>query len=653
MPHSSLSLLVRATNEMFKHFVWIAAMTISATASAQAPVSLSSPNGELICTFSLEKGRLNGALQRKSAVLTEPAPLGISVNGKELGRDLSGLSLGEAKLIRRHLDLRLEKQSADVSWREATLVAADAAGAKLLVDVRMFDDGWAYRYRLPVADPAGSCRVGGEDSSIRAPLGSTLWTQDYLNSPTACEGIWSSAPVGGVVGVRSGPVTVELSAGRGFLFVSEAGNFGLDYSGSKYRLMGDRIQYWFAHDPQGFTIAKANFVSPWRVVVAVKDLNGLVNQSVIPALVPDPDPKLFPQGVRTDWCRPGRATWSFFTRGFWEGNAAAKPQEEQFLGIAKALGWEYNLTDEGWYGWKDGGMDQWRNMSDLIKRYGVGEWAWIYFPTQLNDPKDDWGQMREFLDHLVQIGVKGIEIDFLDSESQERRRFYDAALRLTAERKLMVQFHGANIPTGESYTWPNEMTREAIHGLENNLWFGVSGQHYTALPFTRFVAGPGCFTPGYLGHRQDLLDGSSWPLQLGTMVAYNSSLLQSPLSPDVLTSALPAGSAQRDLVKALPVAWDETRVLPGAKIGQYAPFARRKGRDWWVAILNGDAARTATLDLDFLSGGEYEAVLVADDAKANDAWQITRRALRKGDRIPLNFRSSGGFVAWIRPKKSL
>jgi len=654
-----MTLLLSDTKRLLKNraskWSWIlACFAVPATVLAQGSVSFSSPSGDLQSTLSLDKGRLTVGLKRGNAVLTEPSPLGIVVNGKDRGNELSSLSLGEAKVVRRHLELRLEKQGADVSWRETTLVASDVHESRLLVDVRLYDDGLAYRYRLPKPEPSGICRIEKEESSVRVPFGSNVWTQDYLNAPTANEGIWSSTPVGGVNGVRSGPVTVELPPGRGFLFISEAGNFGLDYSGSKYLLLGDRIQHWFAHDAQGFTIAKPNFQTPWRVVVASPDLTGLVNQSIIPSLVPDPDPKLFPQGVRTSWCRPGRATWSFFTRGFHEGNAVTKEQEEQFIDIAGTLGFEYNMVDEGWYGWKDGGRDQWANMSDLVRRgapNGVGEWAWIYYPLQVNNPDNDWQQMRDFFDHLVQIGVRGVEIDFVNSESQERRRFYDAALRLSAERKLMIQFHGANIPTGESQTWPNEMTREGIHGLENNLWLGISGQHYTALPFTRFVAGGGAFTPGYLGHRQDLLKNSSWPLQLGTMIAYNSSFLQSPLAPDVLTSALPDGSLQRQLMKALPVAWDETKVLPEAKIGRYAPFARRKGNDWWVAVLNGDEPKQTSLSLGFLGTGEYEATLISDDLNANDSWKVERRTLHKGDRLPLTLRASGGFVAWFRPKK--
>jgi alpha-glucosidase len=619
---------------------------------AQQLAEIRGPSGEIRATFSIEKGRLEAGLTRGSQVLTEPSPLGVTVNGRDLGGNAASISLGPSRVEHRHLELRIEKQSAESAWRETTLTVSSSAGPELLVDVRLFDDGFAYRYRLPAAEVSGACRITREESSARPPLGSRVWTQDYLNSPLANEGIWSVTPIGGVNGVRSGPVTVELPLHQGFLFISEADNSDLDYSGSKYLLLGDRIQHYFAHDTDGFTISKPNFVSPWRVVLTEKTLNDLVNQTVIAALAPPPDRTFFPEGFRTAWCKPGRCTWSFFSRGFHEGNTVTMEQERQFIDIADSLRFEYNLTDAGWYGWKDGGKDQWQNMADLVqyaKARNVGEWAWIYYPLQVNNPANDYQQLREFLDHLVKAGVVGVEIDFLNSESQERRRFYDAALRLTAERKMMIQFHGANIPTGECYTWPNEITREGIHGLENNLWFGISGQHYTALPFTRFVPGAGAFTPGYLGHRQDLLKGSSWPLQLGTMIGYNTGLLQSPLAPDVLTHALPGGSPQRDLVTAIPVMWDETRVLPEAKIGIYAPFARRKGADWWIAILNGDDPRETSLNFDFLGPGRYEATLISDNPSANDSWKVTVKTVRRGDRLPLSFRGQGGFVAWLRP----
>ena len=64
------------------------------------------------------------------------------------------------------------------------------------------------------------------------------------------------------------------------------------------------------------------------------------------------------------------------------------------------------------------------------------------------------------------MGVVGAKIDFFDHEAKEIIDLYQALLRSSAEHKIMVEFHGANKPAGESRTWPNEMTREAIRGLE-------------------------------------------------------------------------------------------------------------------------------------------------------------------------------------------
>ena len=45
-------------------------------------------------------------------------------------------------------------------------------------------------------------------------------------------------------------------------------------------------------------------------------------------------------------------------------------------------------------------------------------------------------------------------------------RLYEALLSEAAENRLLVNFHGSNKPTGRSRTWPNELTREAVRGME-------------------------------------------------------------------------------------------------------------------------------------------------------------------------------------------
>ena len=71
---------------------------------------------------------------------------------------------------------------------------------------------------------------------------------------------------------------------------------------------------------------------------------------------------------------------------------------------------------------------------------------------------------------------------------------YHSILRESAARQIMVNFHGANKPTGEARTWPHELTREGVFGLEHRQateW----ARHNTTLPFTRFLAGAADYTP--------------------------------------------------------------------------------------------------------------------------------------------------------------
>jgi alpha-glucosidase len=115
-----------------------------------------------------------------------------------------------------------------------------------------------------------------------------------------------------------------------------------------------------------------------------------------------------------------------------------------------------------------------------------------------------------------------VKIDFMDSESREMLSFYESALEEAASHRLMVNFHGANKPTGEARTWPNEMTREGVRGLEYNKWSALPPSHHAALPFTRYLAGHGDFTPCTLDPEK--LGGTSFAQQLATTIVFTSPL---------------------------------------------------------------------------------------------------------------------------------
>jgi len=180
------------------------------------------------------------------------------------------------------------------------------------------------------------------------------------------------------------------------------------------------------------------------------------------------------------------------------------------------------------------------------------------------------------------VGVVGVKIDFLDHEAREVIDLYETLLREAARHELMVDFHGANKPTGQARTWPNELTREAVRGMEGRTT--DRAVHDATLPFTRYLAGPGDYTPVVLGDRRR---ETSWPHQIATAAIFTSPLLVYGANPKSLLE-----NPAVELIKALPSTWDETIVLPGSSIGEVAAFARRKGDQWFVAVLNGPEART-------------------------------------------------------------
>jgi alpha-glucosidase len=76
--------------------------------------------------------------------------------------------------------------------------------------------------------------------------------------------------------------------------------------------------------------------TPWRVVTVGRDLNTLVNSTILPNLCPPPDPKFFPQGLKTPWIKPGRAVWGARAAG---GRFSAAPPKTLFHKTASSRKW--------------------------------------------------------------------------------------------------------------------------------------------------------------------------------------------------------------------------------------------------------------------------------------------------------------------------
>jgi alpha-glucosidase len=280
-------------------------------------------------------------------------------------------------------------------------------------------------------------------------------------------------------------------------------------------------------------------------------------------------------------------------------DGAAWERQKWFVDQCVAVGAEYLLVDGGWqseqWGWLKGGADPWTRLAELVqygRERGVGILLWHAYKDNRNDgPGLTTPEARErFLRRCREAGVQGVKIDFFDAESKALVEVREELLRTAAKYQLAVNFHGVNKPTGEPRTWPNEVTREGIREQEYLLWTELPLAHYGALPFTRMAAGHGDFLPGFV--RAHYLKNTTLAFQLASIVVYTTPFLCWPEHPEAYLQ-----SAALPLIRAVPVTWDETRVLPGSVLGETVLMARRKGAQWYVAGLN-CRAQPATLEFD-------------------------------------------------------
>jgi alpha-glucosidase len=359
------------------------------------------------------------------------------------------------------------------------------------------------------------------------------------------------------------------------------------------------------------------------VIIVGSDLDTLVNSDIVQNVSPPPDPRLFPAGPLTDWIKPGRAVWKFLDGG---ENTLASMKE--FSRLAGQLGFEYNVVEGFWQRWTEADM---RELTDYSRQFNVGVWFWKH-RRDLGTPE----AREKFFALCRRVGVVGAKIDFLDHEAKEVIDLYQVLLKDAAEHKIMVDFHGANKPAGEARTWPNEMTREGIYGMEHRSMPAWS-THNTTLPFTRFLAGHADFTPVHFGERRK---ETSWAHQIATAAAFNSPVLIFAAHPKALLE-----NPAVEMIKSIPSVWDETRVLPPSEIGELAMFARRKGSHWFLVVLNGPTERRIKVALPFLNRGRYTALTVADDLENAAAVKLQRSDVGKGDFFDLELRAGGGFIA--------
>jgi alpha-glucosidase len=281
-----------------------------------------------------------------------------------------------------------------------------------------------------------------------------------------------------------------------------------------------------------------------------------------------------------------------------------------------------------WSRWSD---EQIKEIVEYSRQQGVGLWFWKH-SNQLRTP-----EAREaFFKKLHDFGVVGAKIDFFDHEAKDVIDHYEALLEKAAEYHVLVNFHGANKPTGRARTWPNELVREGIRGMESSRLM-ERARHETILPFTRYLAGHADYTSMHLGDRRR---DTTWAHQIASAAIFAGPLLTLVTHPQRMLD-----NPAVDMIKSIPAVWDETIVLPGSEIGELAAYARRSGETWFLAVMCGPQARTIQVPLSFLGDSRYKASLVRDNKENAAAVVLEDKTTRRGDTLTIEMINGGGFIA--------
>lgn len=577
---------------------------------------LASPNGKLKVSIENDAKSTAFAITHGETPVLNRSALGMSIE--------SGKTLGAEKC-------KSSKASKGEKCNTLTLNYG-----KYAVEFRAYDQGVAYRFvtrfadSLTIANEQVEFCLPADCMAYEAPAKSHHKTND-LRDQAYCsfENTYQYAKLSNLNRQHLGlsPMLIELAGGKKLLIGdynvrSYPGMFLLPSKGNvvkgffppypKHEYQGDHNNLQMIVDEWENYIAKTAgaHTFPWKMMlVAERDADLLTTE--VPRLLADAPV------VNADWVKPGKVAWDWWNdwnlKGVDFATGVNNRTYQYYIDFAAKHGIEYVILDEGWAVNKKADLMQVVPEIDLpmLVKYaadrGVDIVLWAGYKAFERD-------MENVCRHYSEMGVKGFKIDFMDRCDQKMMAFLEKAAATCAKYRLFCDFHGAPVPNGMTYTYPNVLNFEAVAGQEQVKWSKLKKfdqvRHETLLPFIRQVVGPMDYTQGAMRNatKKSYYPCNSQPMSQGTRCRQLALYLifDSPFNMlcDTPTN-YEAEPECLDFISKVPVVWDERRVL-SAKVGEYVIEACRKGNTWYVGGITNWEARTVSLDLSFIEGKQME-----------------------------------------------
>ena len=509
------------------------------------------------------------------------------------------------------------------NYNEGTLYLSkhDGSDYRLNIEVRVYDEGIAFRYYFPEHPQAVFHKVTTDLTEYTFAPNTKVWAAEWAQAPYELKDVNEiKAPI-------ERAVTITLPNG---LFCALADADVDDWCLEK-NIASKTKRNTLCTTMYSPVDIVTYYATPWKVILTADSYGKLLeNRFIIDNLNP-------PCAIADakDWVRPGTIM---------RCTTLTTEAALRNIDFCQKHHIPYMLFDWKWYEpctSHDGDATIVIPQIDMPrvvaygKEHGVGIWLYV---NQHALQK----QMRELFPLLHQWGIVGVKSGFVQYASHRWATWLHDFVRYAAENHLMVNIHDEFRPSGFSRTYPNLLNQE---GIRDNEEF-PDATHNTILPFTRMINGAADYTICYYDKRIKTTHGH----QLAASLVYYAPLLT------LFWYDKPEYANDEPELKwfdNLKTVWDESRVLEGTP-SEYIIMARRSGNEWYVAAMTNNEARNVTICTDnFLSESKYIVEIYNDDPTVDTRTKVSVKTIRvnAGKDIKLSLQASGGAALRFIPVK--
>jgi len=672
-----------------KKIFLMSALALTTISSFAQQASVSGPDGKLKLDFDIKNGKPVYSVKYDGMQMLDESPLGFVANFADFSQNLSFAGKKEEHLAYDYSMDRSKFENIKVDANKLVVTLKNNKGMAFDIDFRVSNNDIAFRYVIPnQPDKANekkfSVRIMKECTGFDFPSSTTTFLTPQSDAMVGWKG---TKPSYEEEYEYDAPMTKKSRFGHGFTFpclfhvggadanapkakgkkaevkpegwvlVSETG-VNSHYCASRLSDMtGDglyNVAFPMMEENGGNGTVEPAFAlpgaTPWRTITVGTSLKPIVETTV-------PWDFVEPQFTTQNKYKYGRGTWSWI---IWQDNSINYDDQVKYIGLAKAMGYEYVLVDNWW----DNNIGK-KRMEDLVRyaqSQGVDVFLWYSSSGYWNDIEQGPINImsnpitrKQYMKWMKSLGVKGIKVDFFGGDKQETMRLYEAILSDADDYGIMVIFHGCTIPRGWERMYPNYVGSEAVLASEN-MFFGqhacdVEARDAATHPFIRNAIGcmefGGCFLSRTINKGNDPTKRGSKRMttdchELATTVLFQNPIQNFALAPENLNEVGKGGATPvcLEYMRQVPTTWNETVFIEGYP-GKYCVLARRSGNKWYIAGNNNTGkALTLKLNLPMLSKGDLITVY-SDDIKTLEP---QKNEVKVKGTVTVTMANQGGFV---------